>query len=93
MHSVIAPQGKLDLTAVPALYAQISAANDVDVEVDLTHVSQVGALCAQVLIAAGVHLRATNRRLSLSNVSDTLLRQFSVMGLTPERITEGCNDT
>ncbi len=88
MAHVIAPNDRLDLPAVTDLHAQFAAAGDQDIVLDLSAVTQVGALCLQVMIAAGRAARENGTSFRIENVPEQVLDHLSLMGTTPEQIME-----
>ncbi|NNE52938.1 MAG: STAS domain-containing protein [Sulfitobacter sp.] len=89
MTDTLPLEGRLDLTAVAALHEALVARQGGDVTVDLTGVTQMGALCLQCLIAAATAARARGHRLSLINIPDQVLSQCVAMGLSARAIEEG----
>ncbi len=43
----------------------------------------------QVVISAAATAQSENRKISITNVSDRVLDQMRVMGMTPESMTRG----
>jgi len=86
----LCPDGKLDVTAAPGLHASLLGCDGQDVQVDMTSVTSIGALCLQTLIAAARSARDNNHDFQISNTSDQVLAQMAAMGMTPELIVEGC---
>ena len=89
MTEAIVLKDRLDLAAAPRLQASLQEAPEGDVTLDLAGVSHLGALCLQLLIAAGRRAHAKGGALHLRNTSDRVLDQMRVMGITPEMLTEG----
>jgi chemotaxis protein CheX len=85
----ISLSGRLDLSAVGQLHDQLLARTDGDVTISLAEVTQLGALCVQVLISAARTTRAKGFNLHLTDASGLVLSQLAAMGLTPETIMEG----
>jgi anti-anti-sigma regulatory factor len=79
----------LDVTAVKALHTQVLAHCDDDLVLDLAKVTQMGALCLQVCIAAARHASGAGHAFQIVNASDAVLSQFHSMGFTPESLAEG----
>ncbi len=89
MAEVMALEGKLDVRAVGALHAALGTRLDQDLTVDMTGVTQLGALCLQTLIGAATAVRCGGHQMVLSNVSDTVEAQLRYMGTNPQAIVEG----
>jgi len=86
----LCPAGKLDITAAPGLHAALLGYEGKDVQIDMTNVTLIGALCLQTLIAAARSANEGSHDFLLSNTSDQVLAQMAAMGMTPELIAEGC---
>ena len=80
---------KLDLSAATSLHAKLMEMAEQDTVLDARDVTHMGALCTQLLIAAGRQARANDKKLTLVNTSDRVLAQLGAMGLSPEMIAEG----
>lgn len=89
MTDPIALVPKLDLAAASDLKATLQTQTQEEVVLDFSQVTHFGALCVQVLLAAANTAISEGRKLSLVNVSDRVVDQLRVMGLTPEMITRG----
>ncbi len=89
MSHVIAPNGRLDLSAVSGLQAQLVAGTGKDVLLDMAAVTHVGALCLQLMIAAGRAAADCGKTFRLENISDEVLDHLNLMGTKPEQIMEG----
>ena len=89
MAELLAPEGKLDVTAVTALYAQLVARQGCDIVLDFESVTQIGALCMQTCLAAARSARLAQNSFEIVNVIDPVLNQLSSMGFTPETLAEG----
>ena len=89
MAETVTPEGRLDVTAVKGFHAQMLARAQDDLTLDLGKVTQMGALCLQVCIAAARHARVENRSFRIINASDAVLGQISAMGFSPETLAEG----
>lgn len=85
----LCPDGKLDVTAAPGLHAALLDRKDQDVQIDMTDVTLIGALCLQTLIAAARSAHEGHHDFQISNTSDLVLAQMAAMGMTPEQIAEG----
>lgn len=84
---VLAP--KLDLSAASELMTILRAQDAAEVEIDMSEVKHLGALCLQVLLAAAKTSRTENRTITITNTSDRVIDQMRVMGMTPETIAKG----
>lgn len=89
MADALSPKGKLDLTAASDLHAAFVAHAGGDVVLDLSNVSQMGALCVQVCVSAAKTLQGQGHHLEIVNTPDAVLAQMGSMGLTPETLAEG----
>ncbi|QFT59965.1 hypothetical protein FIU94_14125 [Sulfitobacter sp. THAF37] len=89
MSEPLIPESRLNVTQAASLHAAMKARAGEDLTVDMRQVVQLGALCLQVLVAAGKSARTAGETLQLINVSDQVLAQMNVMGLSPEAIAEG----
>ena len=81
---------RLDLPAAAALLASLRDNTGQEVALDFSDVRHLGAICLQVLISAARSARAQGRSLRLLNVSDRVVEQMRVMGVTPEDVAGGC---
>ena len=79
---------KLDLSAATPLANDLMKHVQDDLILDAGEVSQIGALCAQVIGSAAISLRANNHSLSIVNMPDRIVEQLHHIGLTPELLTE-----
>tara|TARA_R110000737_G_scaffold269258_1_gene276583 strand:+ start:172 stop:498 length:327 start_codon:yes stop_codon:yes gene_type:complete len=82
-------QQKLDLPAAAPLAEELKARLDGDVVIDVGQVTQIGALCLQVLLSAATSLKAADHSMSLINVNDRVVEQLAQMGFSPETVAEG----
>ncbi|NIZ09902.1 STAS domain-containing protein [Pseudooceanicola sp. HF7] len=82
-------QPKLDLPAAAPLAEELKARLEGDVVLDARDVTQIGALCLQVMLAAATSLKAAGHSLSLTNVNDRVVEQLAQMGFSPETVAEG----
>ena len=89
MNTPIILQSKLDLPAAGPLAKSILDIAEGDVVLDAQGVSQIGALCVQVMLSAATSAKKSGRALSIINTNDKILEQLSYFGLTPESIAEG----
>ncbi|WP_172839518.1 STAS domain-containing protein [Sulfitobacter alexandrii] len=89
MPEPLIPQSRLNVSQAAGLHAALLARKGQDLTVDMGGVTQLGALCLQVFIAAGKSARAAGTALTFVNVPDRILDQMKVMGLSPEAISEG----
>jgi chemotaxis protein CheX len=84
---VLAP--KLDLAAATDLMTTLKTFKEDEVVLDLSEVKHLGALCLQVLLSAATSAISENRKITLANVSDRVIDQMRLMGMTPESIERG----
>ncbi len=84
---VLAP--KLDLAAASELLTTLRSRKEDEVVLDMAEVKHLGALCLQVIHSAATTLQAENRTISISNVSERIIDQMRMMGMTPESLTRG----
>ena len=82
-------EAKLDLSAAAALHETLMELTGRDSVLDAQRVTHMGALCTQLLIAAGRKAGEGGHKFSIVNTSDRVLAQLSAMGLSPEMIAEG----
>ena len=71
---------RLDLSASTALAS--------DLTLDAGEVTQIGALCTQVIAAAAISLRENGHSLTLANAPDRVVDQLGNLGFTPESLAE-----
>ncbi len=89
MTAPLVPPAKLDLAAASPLMVDLRDRTEGPVVVDMSEVRHLGALCLQVLLSAATTATSENREFSLINVSDRVIDQLRVMGLTPEAVSRG----
>jgi len=89
MADPLRPEGKLDLGAANGLYESLAPRIGQNIEIDLGAVTQLGALCLQILLAAAKATKDAGHAFELSNVSSHIAEQIANMGTTPELISEG----
>lgn len=89
MAEVLELSGKLDVSAAAALQADLIALEGKDAVLDFTAVTQMGALCLQICLAAARAAQAAQSSFALANVPDPVLSQLTAMGFTPETLAEG----
>ena len=82
-------QQKLDLPAAAPLAEELKSRLGGDVVLDASEVTQIGALCLQVMLAAATSLKGAGHSLSLTNVNDRVVEQLAQMGFSPETVAEG----
>ena len=71
---------RLDSTSAQELYAQIDAHKDKHIELNGEHVSKVGGLCLQVLIAAKDEWARNSLNFQIQSPSDALASFLSKIG-------------
>ena len=86
MSETLVLNAKLDLSVASSLHAQLAPLCDDDLVLDAAEVSHMGALCTQILIAAGRKAKTGGHRFKMVNASDRVLAQMAAMGLSPENI-------
>lgn len=79
---------KLDLPAAAPLAADLSDRLDGDITLDASAVTQIGALCTQVIGSAAISLAAADHHLTIINMPDRIVEQLRHLGFTPESLTE-----
>ena len=79
---------KLDLPAAGPLTTDLLARMSSDLTLDAAEVTQIGALCSQVIASAAVSFQAAGHSLTLTNVTDRVLDQLRNLGFTPETLVE-----
>ena len=89
MTNTVTLDAKLDLSAASELMTALKAQDDEEVVLDFQDVTHLGALCLQVLLSAAKTTLAQGRTLSFVNISDRVVDQMRVMGMTPEAIAKG----
>lgn len=89
MTEPLTPQGKLDLSALPDFHASLLACSGADTVLDMTNVTQLGALCMQSCLAAARAADAAGQKFEIINVSDVVVAQLGCMGFTPETLAKG----
>ena len=77
------------MTAASKVHEQLMAMNGQNIQVDLSEVTLMGALCLQICVAAARQAKATDCTFEVVNAPDAVLAQINSMGLTPETIAEG----
>ncbi|MGC1496001.1 MAG: STAS domain-containing protein [Sulfitobacter sp.] len=89
MADQLSLSGKLDLAAVGGLHADLLARIGQDITLNMAHVTHLGALCVQTMIAAAKSTHDAGCSFHMTETSDRVLGQLAAMGLTPEIIMEG----
>lgn len=72
---------RLDLSSVAAFAAQIESCQGADLTLDAGRVEHLGALPAQLLVAATRHWQAAGHRLTVAPRSAAFADALTVMGL------------
>jgi chemotaxis protein CheX len=88
MSATISLQPKLDLRAAGPLREELLAHANDDVVLDAASVSQLGALALQVIRAAARSWAEAGRSLTLVGASTDLADQLSLLGFTPDTVTQ-----
>lgn len=89
MSEHLSLHGKLDLAAVGRLHADLLARIGQDITLDMAHVTHLGGLCMQTMIAAARSTREAGCSFRITHTSDRVLGQLAAMGMTPETLMEG----
>ena len=90
MAETILLQKRLDLSAVQGLVTDLVALKaDGEITLDASHVTHLGALCCQAILAATTRSKASGGVLKLENVSERVEEQLGYMGLSSEKLMEG----
>ena len=88
MAEVVTLTGKLDLTAAAGLHSELGALKGHDVVLDLRDVTQLGAVCLQVLIAAIKTARESGTTFRVTSPSDRVSANLAAMGTPAATLTE-----
>ena len=88
MSATITLQPKLDLRAAGPLRDELLSHDAEDVVLDAGSVTQLGALALQVIRAAARSWAEAGRSLTLVNASTDLADQLSLLGFSPESVTQ-----
>ena len=84
-----APTGKLDLAAAKSFHAELLSRAGGNITLDLSGVTHMGALCAQICLSAARTLQANGHSLQLTNTPDTVTAHLTSMGLSAETLATG----
>ncbi|WP_136635679.1 STAS domain-containing protein [Pseudooceanicola onchidii] len=79
---------KLDLPAAAPLAAELRARLTDDLTLDAGEVTQIGALCTQVIASAALSFAAADHQLTIVNTTDRVIDQLRNLGFTPESLSE-----
>lgn len=91
MSDPLSPKGKLDLSAVASFHADLTARAGQDTVLDLSGVTQFGALCLQACIAAAKEAASAGVKFDIINVPEHVAAQIAAMGFTPETLAKGAS--
>lgn len=80
MAEVVTPKGKLDLSAVADLHTALGSLSGRDVVVDLSEVTQLGALCMQAIVSASKSAEADGTSFEVRGASEQVAAQVATMG-------------
>jgi chemotaxis protein CheX len=80
---------KLDQNATIALIEDLRARRGSDLGLDASDTTHIGSLALQTIVAAAASWARDGHRLTLVNASDACVDQLSLLGFTPETLTEG----
>lgn len=89
MTESLMPKGKLDLSALPDFHASLLGCAGQDTLLDMSHVTQIGALCLQSCIAAARAADTAGKSFEVVHISDAVVAQIASMGFTPETLAKG----
>jgi chemotaxis protein CheX len=84
---------RLDFKAAAGLADSILTHQGKNLTLDAAHVSHVGAMGLQVLRAAARSWAESDQQITLVNLSDDCADQLSLLGFTPQSVTEWEDDT
>ncbi|MEM9969150.1 MAG: STAS domain-containing protein [Pseudomonadota bacterium] len=93
MVETLAPRGKLDLAAVAQLHRDLHAVAEHDVVLDLTDVTQIGALCLQSCVAAARRAHVAGTSFKLAGVSPQVAEHITAMGFNSQNFAGDSDDT
>lgn len=89
MSATVQLAPRLDLPAASTLATTLKEHSDGELVLDMSEVKHLGALCLQVILSAATSAVDAGRSVSLINVSDRVIDQLRVMGMTPETVARG----
>lgn len=90
MSDTIELPARLDLPYAQKLLQDIGERDlSKGVTLDASHVSQMGTLCVQVILAAAREAAEAGGALKIENVNDRAVAQLGSIGLTPEKLAGG----
>jgi anti-anti-sigma regulatory factor len=89
MTEVLTLDGKLDANAATELHASLKPHLNADLTLDFAKVTELGALCLQTLIAAGIALREGGHQLTFLNIDKNVEMNMAWMGTAPAQVSEG----
>lgn len=90
MTATVTLAPRLDLTTVQPLVSEITGCAGTDLVVDAGHVEHLGALAAQVLLAADRQWQANGHRLVVGPRSPSFEDALAAMGLAGHFTAETC---
>lgn len=85
---VITLEPRLDLQAVTPLVDVLRTRRGSDLALDAGDVTHIGALAVQALRSAARSWAADGHSLTLENATPELTEQLSLLGFTPETLTQ-----
>jgi chemotaxis protein CheX len=92
MAETLSPEGKLDLAAVAKLHGDLMAAQGKDITLDMSGVTQIGALCLQTCIAAARAAKEAGHGFELVNVPETVADHIQIMGCDAQNLAGDTHD-
>lgn len=87
MSGALLLDAKLDTSAAKALVEQLIERRGTNVTLDASETRQIGALCAQALLAASAEWANSGHQLELISVSEHLEKQFDLIGIDHQTLT------
>lgn len=85
----VSPVGKLDLVAAKSFHAEMLDRSGGDIRLDLSGVTLLGALCAQICLATAQSLQRAGHTLTITDISEAAQAHLASMGLSPEKLCAG----
>lgn len=90
MSDIISLQARLDGVALKTLSSDLTRASaEKSVRIDASNVTHMGALAAQLLLAASKVIHRDGGTFEFVAVSDRAAEQLTTMGLSPDMLSEG----
>ena len=79
---------KLDLPAATPLAQDLKSRLDGDLVLDASEMTQIGALCTQVIASAALSLHRAGHSARIIHMTDRVVEQLGHLGFSPESLTE-----